>query len=261
MTMRVLSLVLAALAALGSSMPASADTRNIVLVHGAAVDGSYWRGVHDVLVADGYRVAVVQLPLTSLDDDVAATRRVLDAQDGAIVLVGHSYGGAVVTVAGTDPDVTALVYVAALQPDVGESVTELMASMPADTDPNAILVGDDGTFTIRPTLYHANVAADVPKATADFLAVSQVPTGPAISAAEVGVAAWRDKPSYAVLTTRDRILSPALQRFMYRRSGATIAEVEASHSVHISQPKAVAAVIAKAARAEYPTRCPRPKRP
>lgn len=159
---------------------------------------------------------------------------------------------------GTDPDVTALVYVAALQPDIGESVTELMASMPADTDPNVIMVGDDGTFTVRPALFRANVAADLPKRTADFLAVSQVPTGPAISAADVGVAAWRDKPSYGVVARRDRIVSPDLQRFMYRRSGA---EVEASHMVLISQPKAVAALIAKAARAEDSTRQRRPKQP
>jgi len=221
-------------------------TRNIVIAHGAFVDGSGWRAVHDILEKDGYRVSIVQEPLTGLADDVAATKRVLDLQDGPVVLVGHSYGGSVVTIAGADPKVSRLVYVAALQPDVGETAGQLLSKFP---DRNkAVQPAGEGYLRLDPAKFAATYAADVTPAEARFMAASQVPLAQAVFGAPTTTAAWRTKPSYAILTTRDIAANPDLQRWMYERSGAKVTTVAASHAVYISHPKIVARVIEEAAR-------------
>ena len=220
-------------------------TRNIVIVHGAFVDGSGWREVHDILKKDGYRVSIVQEPLTGLADDVAATNRVLDLQDGPVVLVGHSYGGSVVTIAGADPKVSRLVYVAALQPDVGETAGQLLAKFP-DRNTAAQPAGE-GYLRLDPAKFAATFAADVDPAEARFMAASQVPIAQAVFAAPTTAAAWHTKPSYAILTTRDIAANPDLQRWMYERSGSKVTTVVASHAVYISHPKIVAHVIEEAA--------------
>ena len=221
-------------------------TRNIVIAHGAFVDGSGWRAVHDILAKDGYRVSIVQEPLTGLADDVAATKRVLDLQDGPVVLVGHSYGGSVVTIAGADPKVSRLVYVAALQPDVGETAGQLLSKFP---DRNkAVQPAGEGYLRLDPAKFAATYAADVAPAEAKFMAASQLPLAQAVFGAPTTAAAWRTKPSYAILTTRDIAANPDLQRWMYERSGAKVTTVAASHAVYISHPKIVARVIEDAAR-------------
>lgn len=227
--------------------PAGA-VRNVVLVHGAASDGSGWRAVHDILTRDGYRVSVVQQPLTGLAADVAATQRVLEQQDGPVVLVGHSYGGTIITVAGADPKVRALVYVAALQPDVGESTNTLASSKPGATPPGDIKVTRDGFVFIDPERFAADVGADLPAASARFMAHAQMPVAATAFDTPVDVAAWHDKPSYGIVATADRALNPELARWMYRRSGAQVTEVKASHLVHVSQPQVVARVIETAAK-------------
>ena len=220
-------------------------TRNIVIVHGAFVDGSGWRAVHDILEKDGYSVTIVQEPLTGLADDVAATKRILDLQDGPVVLVGHSYGGSVVSIAGADPKVSRLVYVAALQPDVGETAGQLLKKFP---DRNtAVEPAGEGYLRLDPAIFAATYAADVPPTEASFMADSQVPIAQAVFGAPTTAAAWRTKPSYAILTTHDLAANPDLQRWMYERSGAKVTTVEASHAVYISHPKIVARVIEEAA--------------
>jgi len=245
-----------ALAALAIATAAAAEARaapagsvkNIVLVHGALVDGSSWRGVYEILTKDGYRVSVVQQPLTGLADDVAATKRVIDRQDGPVILVGHSYGGTIVTVAGADPKVRALVYVAALQPDIGETTNQLAASMPGSTPAADLKPTKDGFVFLDPARFAADVAADLPPKQAKYMANSQVPVAAAAFDAPVTVAAWRDKPSYGIVATADRALNPKLARWMYKRSGARMTEIKASHLVYISHPAAVARVIETAAR-------------
>ena len=233
-------------AATGSA--ATGTVKNIVLVHGANTDGSGWRGVYDILTKDGYRVSVVQQPLTGLADDVAATKRVIDQQDGPVILVGHSYGGTIITVAGADPKVRALVYVAALQPDVGETTGQLAASIPGDVPASDIKPTKDGFLFVDPTKFAADVAADLPPAQAKFMANAQMPVAAAAFDAAVTVAAWRDKPSYGIIATADRALNPKLAHWMYKRSGARVSEIKASHLVYISHPSAVANVIERAAR-------------
>jgi pimeloyl-ACP methyl ester carboxylesterase len=222
--------------------------KNIVLVHGANTDGSGWRGVYDILSKHGYHVSVVQQPLTGLSDDVAATKRVIDQQDGPIVLVGHSYGGSIITVAGADPKVRALVYVAALQPDVGETTNQLAASIPGDIPSSDLKPTKDGFIFVDPTKFAADVATDLPPGQVEYMANAQMPVAAAAFDAPVTVAAWRDKPSYGIVATADRALNPKLARWMYRRSGAEITEIKANHLVYISQPGAVASVIEAAAR-------------
>jgi pimeloyl-ACP methyl ester carboxylesterase len=222
--------------------------KNIVLVHGANTDGSGWRGVYGILAKDGYHVSIVQQPLSGLGDDVAAAQRVLDLQDGPVVLVGHSYGGAIITVAGADPKVKVLVYVAALQPDKGESAAKLAASMPGDVPASDLKATKDGFIFVDPAKFAADVAADVPKVQAQFMAHAQMPVAAAAFDAPVTVAAWHDKPSFAIIATQDRALSPKLARFMYRRSGAKVTQIRGSHLIYVSQPRAVAKVIEKAAR-------------
>jgi pimeloyl-ACP methyl ester carboxylesterase len=222
--------------------------KNIVLVHGANTDGSGWWGVYDILKKDGYHVSVVQQPLTGLADDVAATQRVIDQQDGPVILVGHSYGGTIITVAGADPKVRALVYVAALQPDVGETTNQLASSIPGEIPSSDVKPTKDGFLFVDPAKFAADVASDLPPARADYMANSQMPVAAAAFDAPVTVAAWHDKPSYAIIATADRALNPKLAHWMYKRSGARITEIKANHLVYISQPRAVASVIETAAR-------------
>jgi pimeloyl-ACP methyl ester carboxylesterase len=240
----------AALLALGGTAAAEprpdGATRNIVIAHGAFVDGSGWRAVHDILEKDGYHVSIVQEPLTGLADDVAATKRVLDQQDGPVILVGHSYGGSVVSVAGADPKVSRLVYVAAFQPDVGETAGQLVSKFAAPND--AVQPAGEGYLRLDPAKFAAAFAADVPAAEARFMTASEFPIATASFSAPTSAAAWRTKPSYAILTTQDHAMNPELQRWMYQRSGAKVTTVAASHAVYISQPKVVARVIEEAAK-------------
>jgi pimeloyl-ACP methyl ester carboxylesterase len=226
----------------------AATVKNIVLVHGANNDGSAWRGVYDILTRDGYRVSVVEQPLSGLADDVAATKRVIDRQDGPVILVGHSYGGTIITVAGADPKVRALVYVAALQPDIGETTNQLASSMPGTVPASDFQPTKDGFIFIDPAKYAADVGADLPPAQAKFMANAQMPVAATAFSAPVTVAAWHDKPSYAIIATADRALNPKLARWMYQRSGAKVIEIKSSHLVYVSHPLAVAHVIEKAAR-------------
>jgi pimeloyl-ACP methyl ester carboxylesterase len=243
--------VIAAAALLALSGTAIAEprpdgaARNIVIVHGAFVDGSGWRAVHDILEKDGYHVSIVQEHLTGLADDVAATKRVLDLQDGPVVLVGHSYGGSVVSIAGADPKVSRLVYVAALQPDVGETAGQLLAKFP-DRNTAAQPAGE-GYLRLDPAKFAATFAADVAPAEARFMADSQFPIAASVFAAPATAAAWHTKPSYAILTTNDIAANPDLQRWEYQRSGAKVTTVAASHAVYISHPQIVARVIETAA--------------
>ena len=232
------------------AVPATASSgRNIVLVHGMNMDGSAWRAVSDRLGADGHRVTVVQLPLTSVADDVAATRRALELQDGPVVLAGHSYGGMVISQAGTDPDVRALVYVAAFQPERGESLGSLNASAPAAMPADAVRVFDDGYYLVAPDAWVADVATGLPEADARFSALSQAASNTSIFGYEAEAAAWRDVPVWSAIATGDRAVSPELQRRMSARSGATVVEIDAGHLLPMTNPDEVAALIEAAAAA------------
>jgi pimeloyl-ACP methyl ester carboxylesterase len=221
--------------------------RNVVLVHGGFVDGSGWQGVYESLTRDGFRVSVVQNPTLSLEGDAQATRQIIDAQDGPVVLVGHSYGGAVITEAGTHPSVAALVYICAFAPDKGESVGSLIAGFPADGPQPPILPPRDGFLFLDRDKFHASFAADLPAGQAAFMADAQVPWNVAAPAAAITEASWRTKPSWYLVTTEDHMIPPSAQRTMAGRIGATQSEVTASHSVYVSQPEPVATLIAQAA--------------
>jgi pimeloyl-ACP methyl ester carboxylesterase len=221
--------------------------RNVVLVHGGFVDGSGWQGVYESLSRDGFRVSIVQNPTLSLEGDAQATRQIIDAQDGPVVLVGHSYGGAVITEAGTHPNVAALVYVCAFAPDKGESVGTLIAGFPADGPQPPILPPRDGFLFLDRDKFHASFAADLPAEQAAFMADAQVPWNVAAPAGAITEASWRTKPSWYLVTTEDRMIPPSAQRTMAGRIGATQSEVTASHSVYVSQPEPVATLIAQAA--------------
>ncbi|MFD3479035.1 alpha/beta fold hydrolase [Streptomyces sp. NPDC058695] len=221
--------------------------RNIVLVHGGFVDGSGWQGVYDHLTADGYRVAVVQNPTVSLAGDVAATRQVLDGLDGPAVLVGHSYGGVVITEAGDHPNVAALAYITAFAPDKGESVSSLIADPPPGAPVPPILPPKDGFLFLDRDKFAASFAADVPEAQAAFMADSQAPWGVAALEGAVSEPAWQTKSSWYLVATDDRMIPPAAQRAMSERAGATVTETPGSHAVYVSRPAVVAAVIAQAA--------------
>ena len=222
--------------------------KNVVLVHGGFVDGAGWEGVYKILKKDGYNVSIVQNPTISLKDDVAATKRILAAQDAPAILVGHSYGGAVITEAGNDAKVAGLVYVAAFAPDKGESVARLIKDPPPDAPVPPILPPRDGFLFLDQAKFPASFAADVPKDQADFMANSQVPWGMDALNQEITEPAWKTKPSWYLLTTEDRMIPPPAQRFMSKRAGATVVEVKASHAVYVSKPEAVAALIEQAAR-------------
>ena len=222
-------------------------SKTVVLVHGGFVDGSGWRGVYDILRKDGYDVRIVQNPTLSLDGDVAATKRIIDAQGEPVVLVGHSYGGAVITAAGTDPNVAALVYIAAFAPDEGESVNTRIADFPSDAPGPPILPPQDGFLFLDREKFHDSFAGDVDADEAAFMADSQVPWGVDAVGGTISEPAWRNKPSWYLLTTEDRMIPPAAQQMMSKRAGSTVQEVAASHSVYVSQPAAVAAIIEKAA--------------
>jgi pimeloyl-ACP methyl ester carboxylesterase len=223
--------------------------RNVVLVHGGFVDGSGWRAVYDLLTQDGYHVAVVQNPTLSLEGDAAAARMIIGAQDGPVVLVGHSYGGAVISEAGTDPNVAALVYIAGFAPDKGESVNTLIADPPPGAPVPPILPPQDGFLFLDREKFHDSFAGDVPAGDAAFMADSQVPWGVGALGGAITEPAWRTKPSWYLLTTEDRMIPPPAQHFMSERAGATTVEVAASHSVYVSQPAAVADLIKRAATA------------
>jgi pimeloyl-ACP methyl ester carboxylesterase len=222
-------------------------TLTIVLVHGGFVDGSGWEGVYNILKKDGYNVAVVQNPTTSLADDVAFTKRVIAAQLGKTLLVGHSYGGVVITEAGTDPNVAGLVYVAAFAPDKGESVASLIKDPPPGAPVPPILPPQDGFLLLDPAKFAASFAADVSESKASFMAASQVPWGVNALEGEVTVPAWRSKPSWYLVASDDKMIPPQAQRQMSQRAGSTVSEVPGSHAVYVSQPQAVASLIAKAA--------------
>ena len=222
---------------------------NVVLVHGGFVDGSGWQGVYSILKKDGYNVRVVQNPTLSLEADVAATRRVIDAQDGPVILVGHSYGGAVITEAGNDPKVAALVYIAAFAPDMGESVNTLIANPAPGAPVPPILPPQDGFLLLDREKFHSSFAGDVRAEQAAFMADSQVPWGVDALGGSITEPAWRGKPSWYMVTTDDRMIPPPAQRAMSQRAGSTVVEVAGSHSIYVSRPAAVASLIEQAAAA------------
>jgi pimeloyl-ACP methyl ester carboxylesterase len=222
--------------------------RNVVLVHGAFADGSGWRGVYDQLTSRGYRVTIVQNPLTSLADDVAATKRALARQDGPTVLVGHSWGGTVITEAGVDAKVVALVYVSALSPDAGETSSQQYTGF--TTPPEFVIdTQPDGYGIVKPANFKAGFAADATESEAAFLRDSQVPINMSVFATKLTHAAWRSRPSWAVIATDDKAFDQRMLQSMARRIGATVTEVKASHAVFMTQPRAVADVIERAAQA------------
>jgi pimeloyl-ACP methyl ester carboxylesterase len=222
----------------------SPTMKNIVLVHGAWADGSGWQAVHDMLRERGYNVSVVQNPVTSLADDVAAVDRVLARQNGPALLVGHSYGGVVITEAGDAPNVAGLVYVAAFAPDVGESVSRLVAG----GSPPPVQPSKDGFLFFDPAIFPQAFAQDLPPAQAAFMAAAQLPPSAAAFEAPITQASWKTRRSWYVLATDDRIIPPPAQRQMASRAKATVTEVTGGHAVYISQPKAVADAIDSAAR-------------
>jgi pimeloyl-ACP methyl ester carboxylesterase len=222
---------------------------DIVLVHGGFVDGSGWREVYDLLKDDGFDVTVVQNPTITLENDVATTRLSLAAHDRPVLLVGHSYGGVVITEAGTRPEVAGLVYIAAFAPDKGESVASLIKDPPAGAPVPPILPPQDGFLFLDSSKFHDSFAADVDIATARFMADAQVPWGLGALTGTVSLPAWRTKPSWYLVATDDRMIPPEAQRGMAKRAGSQIMEVAGSHAVYVSQPTAVATFIANAATA------------
>lgn len=225
------------------------DVRNVALVHGGFVDGSGWRKVYDLLIADGYNVSVVQNQTLSLESDVETTHNALDALGGPTILVGHSYGGAVITQAGRHPNVAGLVYVTAFAPDAGESVQTLIADPPPGAPVPPILPPVDGFLFLDREKFPASFAADLSAADAAFMADSQVPWGVEALSGTISEPAWRSKPTWYLVATDDKMIPPPAQRQMAERAGATVAEEPGSHSIYVSQPMAVAAMIKQAARA------------
>ena len=220
---------------------------NVVLVHGGFVDGAGWRGVYDILRKDGYRVSIVQNPTLSLAGDVSATNLILDAQEDPAVLVGHSYGGAVITEAGNNLKVEALVYITAFAPDKGESVNSLIANPPPGAPVPPILPPKNGYLFLDRSKFAASFAGDVDPDTAAFMGDSQVPWGVDALSGAISEPAWRSKPSWYLQVRDDKMIPYPAQQFMAKRAGATIAEVPGSHAIYVSNPKAVAALIMRAA--------------
>lgn len=226
-----------------------AQSKNVVLVHGAFVDGSGWEGVYRLLVNDGFSVSIVQNPTLSLESDVAATTLILNAQDGPVVLVGHSYGGAVITETGTHDKVVALVYIAAFAPDSGESVNTLIANPPPGAPVPPILPPHAGLLLLDRARFHASFAADLNEAQATFMADSQVPWGVSALNDAITNPSWKTKPSWYLISAQDEMIPPAAQRTMAVRAGSTITEAKGSHAIYVSQPQIVADIIRTAAAA------------
>jgi pimeloyl-ACP methyl ester carboxylesterase len=224
------------------------DVRNAVLVHGGFVDGSGWQGVYDLLKADGFNVSVVQNQTLSLESDVETTHNVLEQQDGPAILVGHSYGGVVITEAGLHDKVAGLVYIAAFAPDAGESVNTLIADPPPGAPVPPILPPQDGFLFLDREKFADSFAADLPADLAAFMADSQVPWGLEALNGAVSEPAWRNKPSWYLVASDDRMIPPPAQRAMSERAGATVVEAPGSHSIYVSQPRVTADLIAQAAQ-------------
>jgi pimeloyl-ACP methyl ester carboxylesterase len=250
----LLCLTLGAMVVLGygevsmSQANAIEGAKNVLLIHGGFVDGSGWRGVYDLLKKDGYNVSIVQNPTTSLIDDVAVTRRMLAAQNGPSILVGHSYGGVVITEAGNDSKVAGLVYIAAFAPDKGESVSSLIKNPPAGAPVPPILPPQDGYLFLDRSRFAVSFAADVTPAEAAFMADSQVPWGVAALEGAATQPAWKTKPSWYLVASDDKMIPPDAQRAMSKRAGSTVVEVKGSHAVYVSRPEAVASLIEQAAK-------------
>jgi len=239
-------MILSALA--GSVTAAQAQAvKNVVLVHGAFADGSGWKALFSVLTKKGYHVTVVQNPLSSLEDDVLATKVALDKQDGPTILVGHSWGGAVITEAGNHPKVVALVYVAAFQPDNGETALQWLQSAPPAPENGVLPPNDKGIVYYDQAKFHAGFCADIPKEEADFMYASQGAFYAKGFGTPITHAAWKDKPTYGIVATEDKSIAPEIERAMYKRSNTKVTEIKGSHVVFMSQPKAVAEVIVEAA--------------
>ena len=245
--MLIIALVLGYAEVFMSEAQAVGGVKDVVLVHGGFVDGSGWQGVYDHLKKDGYNVTIVQNPTTSLADDVAVTKRALATQSGPAILVGHSYGGVVVTEAGNDPKVAGLVYIAAFAPDNGESVSSLIKDPPPGAPVPPILPPQDGYLFLDRTKFRASFAADVSADAAAFMADSQVPWGLEALNGAVTESSWKTKPSWYLVATEDKMIPPDAQRAMSKRAGSTVVEVNGSHAIYVSQPRAVADLIAKAA--------------
>ena len=250
----LLCLTLGAMVVLGhgevsmSQANAIEGVRNVLLIHGGFVDGSGWRAVYDLLKKNGYTVWIVQNPTTSLTDDIAATKRMLAAQNGPSILVGHSYGGVVITEAGNDPKVAGLVYIAAFAPDKGESVSSLIKNPPPGAPVPPILAPKDGYLFLDRARFAVSFAADVTPAEAAFMADSQVPWGVAALEGAVTQPAWKTKPSWYLVASDDKMIPPDAQRAMSKRAGSTVVEVKGSHAIYVSRPREVAAIITKAAQ-------------
>jgi pimeloyl-ACP methyl ester carboxylesterase len=221
---------------------------NVVLVHGGFVDGAGWAEVYKLLKKKGFNVSIVQNPTVTLADDVAATKLILAAQDRPVVLVGHSYGGAVITEAGNDPKVKALVYIAAFAPDKGESLASLIKDPPPGATVPPILPPQSGFLFLDKAKFHASFAGDVDADTAAFMADSQVPWGVGALSGEISEPAWKSKPSWYLIATEDKMIPPPAQHFMSKRAGARVVEERGSHAIYVSKPTAVAALIEKAAK-------------
>jgi pimeloyl-ACP methyl ester carboxylesterase len=232
--------------ALAFASLAHGAVKNVVLVHGAFADGSGWKAVADILQHDGYTVYVVQEPETTFAADVSATRIVLD-RSGPCVLVGHSYGGMIISEVGTHPAVRSLVYVAAFEPEVGESAGALQTKMPPAS--NSVIPVGAGFLQVKPEAFPSDFAAGVPRPIAQFMAISQVPISAEIFGAKVTVSAWSSKPSYAVIATEDRMINPKLEQFMSDRAKSQAIKLQGSHAIFLSHSKEVASLIEKAAKA------------
>jgi pimeloyl-ACP methyl ester carboxylesterase len=229
-----------------------ASTASIVLVHGGFVDGSGWEDVYKILKKDGYSVSIVQNPTLSLADDVAATKRIIARESAPVILVGHSYGGVVITEAGNDPRVAGLVYIAAFAPDKGESVAALIKDPQPGAPVPPIMPPQDGYLFLDRARFAASFAADVVKEKAEFMADSQVPWGVEALNGAISEPAWKTKPSWYLVATDDKMIPPAAQRFMSKRAGSTVVEAAGSHAIYVSKPEEVAALIEKAAKGVKP---------